>query len=111
MAKFITCRFRVYAVLAIVSLALSLPCSAEDNGYVPPDGFVPPSRVANQIAEAVLVPIYGRANIEREKPFETRLDGDVWTVEGTSPPHTFGGVFTIKISRLTGEILYLIHTR
>jgi hypothetical protein len=97
------------------AIGLSAPCLAEGKGYVPPDGFVPTSAVADQIAEAVLVPIYGAKIIAEERPFKTRLEGDVWIVEGTLKETpgtiTMGGVFTIKISRRTGEILYVMHTR
>jgi hypothetical protein len=105
-----------YAAVVAFGLSLSAPCFAEDKGYVPPDGFVPTPQVAAQIAEAILVPIYGRDNITEEKPFKIHLEGDVWIVQGTLPQPTtgritMGGVFMIKISRQTGEILDLIHTR
>ena len=105
-----------YAAVLAIGLCLSAPCFAEDKGYVPSDGFVPTSQVAAQIAEVVLVPIYGRANIAGEKPFKIHLEGEVWIVQGMLPQPTnsritVGGVFTIKISRQTGEILDLIHTR
>jgi len=102
-------------VLFIMVFEMNGISSASDRGVIPSDGFVPTTEVAAAVAEAVLIPIYGEKNITNQKPFEVALNGDVWVIKGTvqDTPNTIrlGGVFTIKISRITGEILYLIHTR
>ena len=81
--------------------------------YVPPAGFVPDSLTAVRIAEAVLTPIYGSAQIARQHPLRATLRGDVWTVEGSlhAPPGMLaaGGVAVAEISRRDARILRVSH--
>jgi len=79
------------------------------NGYVPHEGFVPDADTAVKIAEAVWAPIYGTEAIEGQKPFNARLVGDVWVVEGTLPPDYLGGVVEAEISRKDGCVLWVSH--
>ena len=37
--------------------------------YVPAEGFIPTADIAVKIAECVLLEIYGKESIEKEKPF------------------------------------------
>jgi hypothetical protein len=69
--------------LTTLSCAFVLVTLALAQGYKPPSGFVPDSDTAVQIAEAVLVPVYGQKTIEFEKPLVAKLEKDVWTVSGT----------------------------
>lgn len=87
------------------------------DGYVPHSGFVPTAAVAIQIAEAVLVPVYGSSVVTSERPFHAKLDGGVWIVKGTvpcagAPPGAVcpGGNAEIWISKDDGKILYMIHS-
>lgn len=79
--------------------------------YVPPNGFVPDSRTAIAIAEAILEPIYGADTIRRERPLQARLKGVVWTVTGSIPDGMVGGVALIQISKADGRILRVTHGR
>src|SRR5689334_14035665 len=45
--------------------------------------YVPDSATALKVAEAVLIPVYGQAKIESQRPFTAKLKEDVWTVSGT----------------------------
>jgi hypothetical protein len=85
----------------------------EKHSYVPSDGYVPDEATASAIAEAVLVPIYGKTSIERQKPFLVGLDGDVWTVSGQlrKQPNrlVLGGVFRNQISKQDASIKFLSH--
>ena len=77
--------------------------------YTPEAGFVPDANTAIMIAEAVWLPIYGKAVLTK-KPFEARLiDGGVWVVEGSLPKGMEGGVPYIEISKLDGRILEVTH--
>ena len=89
----------------------SSPCPATHN-------CVPDKQTAVRIAEAVLIPVYGEQQIASERPFKARLKGDVWTVEGTLHcPDGNGGVTTncdggtavVKISKIDGRIISMIH--
>ena len=85
-------------------------------GFVPKEGFVPNGDVAKAIAEAVLSPVYGTEAIISERPFHVKLDGDIWIVSGSvpcvDPPAGAtcpGGAAEVRISKKTGQILYMIH--
>jgi len=91
------------------SLGLGKPSSVTPKG-----GFVPTAAVAEAIAEAVLVPVYGKHQIDSERPLKAKLSGDVWDVNGTvacNPPGSVcpGGAAEVKISKRTGEILFMTH--
>ena len=84
----------------------------------PKHGFVPDSITAVKIAEAVLIPVYWKEQIESERPFKAVLENGVWTVDGTLHcPDGKGGVTTmcvgetaeVKMSKTDGRILRVIH--
>jgi hypothetical protein len=82
------------------------------HSYRPEQGFVPDATTAIAIAEAVWLPIYGKATLDKERPFRAVLKGDVWTVEGTfHSPHkdARGGVAVAEISRIDARIIRVSH--
>lgn len=87
---------------------------AEEPTYKPKEGYVSNEATAKKIAEAVLIPIYGKELIEKEKPFNATLKEGVWNVVGTLPcPKNkvcLGGVAEVQISQEDGKILKLIHS-
>jgi len=80
---------------------------------VPKDGFVPNQETAMRIAEAVWIPLYGKEQIDQEKPFVAELKHDVWIVSGTlhgeAGTISKGGVAKIKISKKDGRVLEVSH--
>jgi hypothetical protein len=72
-------------------------------------GFVPDEVTATRIAEAVWIPIYGRKQIEEERPFVATLSNGVWTVTGTLPEGYVGGTAVAEISKESGCILRISH--
>jgi hypothetical protein len=58
----------LFAALSSFGADDSKPHSA-----TPKDGFVPNEQTAIQIAVAVWTPIYGKENIERQKPYKAWL--------------------------------------
>jgi NTF2 fold immunity protein of polymorphic toxin system component len=91
---------------------------ATAQSHTPKDGFVPDSITAVKIAEAVLIPVYGKEKIESEPPFKAVLENGVWTGDGTLYcPDGKGGVTTtcdggtaeVKLSKTDGRILRVIH--
>jgi NTF2 fold immunity protein len=99
-------------ILVAAALGQTIP------GYKPKAGFVPDSKTAVAVAEAVLIPIYGKEQIEKERPFTATLRHDVWTIEGTlncfdakgtKTTDCDGGVAVVKISKGDGQILYMLH--
>jgi hypothetical protein len=106
-------------LLLFVALAfcagLSTPQSMKDedapraSGYQPRSGMVPNKDTAIQIAIAVLIPIYGIDAVKNQKPFIASISGNTWTVMGTPPKQRVGGVAEIRISKIDGRILYVMH--
>lgn len=89
--------------------ALDLSLQGEKS-VQPAKGFVPDEATASRIGEAVAAAHYGEERITRQRPFHSRLRGDVWTVKGTLHPEgALGGTAVLKISRKTGAILFMTH--
>src|SRR4051812_3700124 len=64
--------------------------------------LVPNERVASQIADAVMVPIYGK-EVLKQKPYKITLVGGYWIIDGirhTEPGEVvLGGTAHIEISK------------
>jgi len=101
-----------------VSYALLFLGTALGQGYRPSKGFVPDEETAVKVAEAVLIPVYGKEKIEAERPFTATLKKGVWTVAGTLrcpdgkggfTTDCDGGVATVQISKQDARIISMIH--
>ncbi|HEY4842678.1 MAG TPA: NTF2 fold immunity protein [Terriglobales bacterium] len=106
---------RIFVVLAF---SLWLVVLALAQNYQPKDGYVPDSTTAVRIAEAVLVPVYGKKQIASEEPFTAKLKDDVWTVSGTLrcadgkgdvTPRCDGGVAVVQIAKIDAHVISMIH--
>jgi hypothetical protein len=86
----------------------------------PKRNYVPNSETAIAIAEAVFIPVFGKKQIESERPFRADLKDDVWTVAGTlycsdgkpqtdKAPTCFGGVAVVEISKIDARIISMTH--
>lgn len=78
-----------------------------NDGVKPKEGFVPNEATAISIASAVLGPIYGLDEIDKQKPFSAELKSGVWVVQGSMESRT--GVAEVSISKRTGTILRVVH--
>jgi hypothetical protein len=90
------------AAQMFVLLVLASPACLWGSGRTHP---VPDEQAAVGVAESALRPIYGRKQVESERPFKARLEGDVWIVSGYLPPDWVGGVAVVRINRLSGRVL------
>ncbi len=105
-------------------ISLALCCSlflvtlTLGQGYVPKQGYVPDSTTAVKIAEAVLIPVYGKTKIASERPFTARLEAGIWTVQGSlhcpdgkggTTTRCVGGVAVVKLSKADARVLSMIH--
>jgi NTF2 fold immunity protein of polymorphic toxin system component len=103
----------IFALVALAAIAHSQTEQAPS--FRPKEGFVPSAETAAKVGEAVLMPVYGEKRIVGERPFKATLQGDVWTVEGTlhcdGPPDAtcLGGTAVVKISKTSGQILFMMH--
>lgn len=106
---------KIFVHLVFILLATQAKSSEiSAPSYRPPAGYVADEQTASAVSEAILIPIYGKENIQKQKPFRVTRRGDAWVVVGDparNRPHYVGGNFTIHISKNTGEILYLNHTK
>ncbi len=111
--------FRVFVLSTVLVLACTFsfaqdPALGVPKSVVPKNGFVPSATVAVAVAEAVLIPVYGKQQIASDRPFKAELSGGVWDVTGSlhcaSPESPCpGGTAQVKISKRTGEILFMTH--
>jgi hypothetical protein len=75
---------------------------------LPERGCVPDASTAFKIAEAILIPIYGKDVIEQERPFVSELQDSIWIVCGTNK-ESKGGVFHIEIQKKDCKVLKIYH--
>ena len=106
-------RIFIFSALLLTS---SLLCQARKSQ----PRFVADSAAAIEIAEKTLIPVYGRKQIESERPFTVTLSSGVWTVYGTlrcsdgkggTTTICVGGVAKVEISQDNGRILRMSHTK
>ena len=99
-----------YACLSVVlTLAAIAVAQQKKHSVVPKNGFVPDEKTAIRIAEAVWTPIYGEEKLNAERPFHATLKAGVWTVEGSLPEGTLGGVAVAEIAQRDGRIIRVSH--
>ena len=96
-------------IIASALLIVGSSALVAQRTYMPPGGYVPDADTAIRIAVAVWEPIYGRKQIQSQKPFRAALRNGVWTVHGSLPPNTPGGVAEADISKKDGRVLRVIH--
>ena len=67
------------------------------------------SLTATNVAESILFKIYGKNNIESQKPYETYLIEKYWVISGTLPKGYDGGTFLIIIDARNSQVLKITH--
>lgn len=100
------------ALVLVIAVAPGFSQNAEKSSVRPQDEFVPNEQTAVKIGEAVLIPVYGEKQIDSERPFTAKLQGNIWIVTGTlncGAPLCEGGTAVVKISKASGRILFMIH--
>lgn len=95
----------------IVNENLSLKDFSGIQGYFPSEGFVSTADLAFQIAEPVLINLYGKDIIVDEKSFFINLENGIWMIKGTLKDDKDGGVTYMEIDKRSGQILKAIHTK
>ena len=82
---------------------------AQKHNYKPAMGYVPDQETAIRIAVAVWSPIYGKEQIEKEKPYKAILKNGIWYVTGSLPEGWLGGVAEAEINKESGCIIRISH--
>jgi hypothetical protein len=70
---------------------------------------VPDEATAIRVAEAALIPVYGKKQIESERPFAAKLTGTTWFVFGHLQEGWVGGVAEVWIDKRDGHVLRYEH--
>jgi hypothetical protein len=83
--------------------------STTEHNYKPAQGYVPDATTAIAIAIAVWEPIYGNEQISKQKPFKAALVNGIWTVQGSLPKGSLGGVAVAEIAKDDGRVLRVSH--
>jgi hypothetical protein len=102
-------------VISLLAVATTYAQTPQSPSFRPKEVFVPDAETAVKVGEAVLIPVYGKKQILDERPLKVTLIRDVWTVEGTVPcdgpasEHCKGGAALVKISKTSGQILFMMH--
>ncbi len=63
---------------------------------------------AVQIAEIILVKVYGKIVLS-QRPWNVTKAGKVFTISGTMPKNSYGGVASIEINRTNAQVMSIIH--
>ena len=112
-----------FVVLALcLTILFSSTCLGESGcnsqrSICPTNGFIPDESTAVDVAEAILIPIYGRKHVNSERPFTARLEENHWIVRGNlaKPRHpgdiVVGGTMVAEIDKQSGRILAVYHLK
>lgn len=87
----------------VLNKALFLNNYSDKQGFMPNKGLVPTAEVAFKIGEIILSEIYGKENIEEQKPFSINLENGIWIIEGSIDKEYLGGVAYIEIKKVMGK--------
>lgn len=79
--------------------------------YRPKGGYVDNPKMAAEIAEIVANRVYGKSQIEAQRPYVVTSYGDQWIVRGSfsEKPDVKGGGFEVRLSSSDGRVTRLIH--
>lgn len=100
------------SITSMVVLVISLNLFGKDNNqsYIPPNGFIPNEETAARVAEAILIPIYGKERIQKQKPLKAKLNSnEVWEITGTLNKSMIGGTVYAEIRKSDCKVIYVTH--
>ena len=100
-----------FSILLFFLVWATVVCSADaqKHNYKPAEGYVPDQETAIRIAVAVWNPIYGKEQIEKEKPYKAILKNGIWYVTGSLPEGRVGGVALAEIDKESCCIIRISH--
>jgi len=70
---------------------------------------VPAAEVAKAIHRAVAGAVYGKADVEKDRPFRAIRSGEYWVVFGSLPRGMVGGTAVTVIRASDGRVMRIIH--
>lgn len=76
------------------------------------NGVIPNDSLAVEFAKVVLFPIFGRKNIERQRPYQVKLiNNELWSIRGSLSKNAEGGTFCIVINKQDGKVKMIYHEK
>jgi len=94
---------------AEIELKLALSNESQHNFIYNRELIIKDSSTAIKIVEPILFSIYGKENIESQKPYEIYLIENYWVIAGTLPKDMLGGTFLIIIDARNSKVLKITH--
>ncbi|MBO4891891.1 MAG: YbbC/YhhH family protein [Prevotella sp.] len=80
--------------------------------YSKSEGIMVNDTMAVEYAKLILFQIYGKEQIEKQRPYSVRLlNGTVWSVTGNLRDDMEGGVFSVMINKADGRVLMVSHSK
>jgi hypothetical protein len=95
--------------ISLTFVSVLYAAEAQKHNYKPVSGYVPDAETAIKIAVAVWSPIYGKEQIEKEKPYKATLKNGIWYISGSLPAGWKGGVAEAEIAKDDGRIIRITH--
>ena len=96
-------------LLTLIFASFLYAADVQKHDYKPVAGYIPDQDTAIKIAVAVWLPIYGKEQIEKEKPYKAKLKNGIWYVTGSLPEGHVGGVAEAEINKESGCIIRISH--
>ena len=90
-------------------LKLALSKESQHNVIDNKNVLIKDNLTAINVAEPILFSIYGKENIESQKPYETYLINNYWVIAGTLQKDWSGGTFLIIIDARNSKVLKVTH--
>src|ERR1700733_8492326 len=99
---------KTHSIIIITALLVGAVAYAQAPAPAPKKGFIPGEATAIRIVEAALPSLCGNGCAARNRPFEAKLENDIWTVYGNPPRpagQRGGGMIQVRIDQQTGAVL------
>jgi NTF2 fold immunity protein len=90
-------------------LNLSLSGKNKYNVVNSKDAIINKAMTAMTVAEAILIEIYGEANITKQKPYNIYHIKNYWIMDGSLPKGSVGRTFHIIIDDRTSKVIEITH--
>jgi hypothetical protein len=90
-------------------LKLALSKDPHHNVIDNKNAIIKESSTAIKIVEPILFSIYGKENIESQKPYESYKIENYWVIAGTLPKDMLGGTFLIIFDARNSKVLKITH--
>ena len=90
-------------------LNIALRSKKEHNVVDNKNLIIKDSLTAVKVAEPILFSIYGKENIEEQKPYEIYLINSYWIISGVLPEDYAGGNFLIIIDGRNSKVIRITH--